>query len=283
LGAEFQRAEEAILKDVLAPNDAISAGFPTYVVETTAGQMFNGILASESATSLTLRMPAGLEQVILRKNIARFESLPVSLMPEALAATLEPRDAADVIAWIRDVGDAAKSAGPARVVLFDDEADFVAKLAEGDGRASLVTNRAYSGSACLAVTPPQRYSTRIPGWNYRVVERPAPGEFRYLRLAWRVQDAQGVMIELAASGRWPAPESPQRRYFAGKNLTKWDASEVSPDTPREWRVVTLDLWKDCGAFTLTGIAPTAIGGTVYFDQIELLRDLVDAATVRVAQ
>jgi hypothetical protein len=43
-------------------------------------------------------------------------------------------------------------------------------------------------------------------------------------------------------------------------------------------VVTFDLWKDCGAFTLTGIAPTAMGGTVFFDRIELLRDLGDAAT-----
>src|SRR5439155_758645 len=57
-----------------------------------------------------------------------------------------------------------------------------------------------------------------------------------------------------------------------------EAREVSPAAPREWRVVTFDLWKDCGAFTLTGIAPTAMGGTVFFDRIELLRDLADAAT-----
>jgi len=278
LGAEFQRAEEAILKDILAPNDVISAGFPTYVVETTAGQTFNGILASESATSVTLRMPAGLEQVILRKDIARFDSLPVSLMPEALAATLQPGEVADVIAWLRDVGDGTKAVAPGRVVLFDDEADFIAKLREGDGQASLETNRAFSGTMCLAVTPPQRFSARIPGWNFRIMERPVPGEFRYLRLAWRVQDAKGVMIELAANGSWPAAESPQRRYFSGRNLTKWEAREVSPDAPREWRVVTFDLWKDCGVFTLTGIAPTAMGGTVFFDRIELLRDLGDTAT-----
>ena len=38
-------------------------------------------------------------------------------------------------------------------------------------------------------------------------------------------------------------------------------------------MVTLDLWKDNGAFTLTGIAPTAIGGVALFDRIELLRDV----------
>ena len=82
LGAEFQRAEEAILKDILAPSETISAGFSTYVVETKAGQSFNGVLASESATSVTLRQAAGLDQTVLRKDIARVFSLPVSLMPD---------------------------------------------------------------------------------------------------------------------------------------------------------------------------------------------------------
>ena len=81
------------------------------------------------------------------------------------------------------------------------------------------------------------------------------------------------MIELAAGGNWPDAGSRQRRYFAGKNTTKWEAREVSPDPPGEWRMVTLDLWKDNGAFTLTGIAPTAMGGVALFDRIELLRDV----------
>jgi putative heme-binding domain-containing protein len=279
LGAEFQRAEDAILKDILAPNETVSAGYATYVVETTAGQIFNGILASESATSVTLRMPAGAEQVILRKDIARFESLPVSLMPESLAATLEPRAVADVIAWLRDAGD-GRSVAPARVVFFEDDADFVAKLSQGTGTASLETNGAFSGTACLAITPPQKFSPRIANWNFRIAETPGTNEFRYLRLAWKAPAAKGVMIELAADGRWPNAKAPERRYFAGRNTTEWDAREASPDAPKEWQVVTFDLWKDCGAFTLTGIAPTAMGGTAFFDRIELLRDVNDLATTR---
>jgi len=273
LSAEFQRAEEAILKDILAPNDVLSAGYPTYVIETTAGETFNGILASESATSVTLRMPAGLEQIILRKNIARFQSLAVSLMPEALLETIVPKDVADVIAFIRDRGDALQSTAPGRVVLFDEEADFIAKLHQGDGQARLETNGAFSGNNFLTVTPPQRFSPRIPDWNFLIAEKPVPGEFRYLRFAWKAGEAQGVMIELAADGRWPEADSPRRRYYAGKNTTKWQALELSSAAPKEWRVVTLDLWKDCGAFTLTGIAPTAMGGPAFFDRIELLRDL----------
>src|SRR5262249_54810156 len=66
-------------------------------------------------------------------------------------------------------------------------------------------------------------------------------------------------------------ERPLRRYHAGRNTTGWQSVEISPSAPREWTVVTRDLWQDFGDFTLTGIAPTAMGGDALFDQIELLQ------------
>jgi hypothetical protein len=123
----------------------------------------------------------------------------------------------------------------------------------------------------LAVTPPQRYANRIAGWKYQIAENPGPDEFRYLRLAWKSLGGEGIMIELAADGAWPTPNSPKRRYYCGKNTTKWKAKCVSPNVAQDWTILTADLWKDCGNFTLTGIAPTAMGGTALFDRIELLR------------
>jgi hypothetical protein len=79
------------------------------------------------------------------------------------------------------------------------------------------------------------------------------------------------MVELAASGQWPRPEDARRRYFAGKNTTEWRAREVSASAPANWREEIFDLWHDCGAFTLTGIAPTAMGGPAFFDRIELMQ------------
>jgi hypothetical protein len=79
------------------------------------------------------------------------------------------------------------------------------------------------------------------------------------------------MLELAADGGWPPAEMPLRRYHAGRKTTGWQSVEVSPSAPREWTVVTRDLWTDCGDFTLTGIAPTAMGGDALFDRIELLQ------------
>jgi putative heme-binding domain-containing protein len=101
LTAEFQRAEEAIVRDILAPNETIASGYATYVIETTEGQIVSGLIMSESASSVTLRQPGGQEQTVLRKNIELLKAAPVSLMPEELARTLTPQEIADVIAWLR--------------------------------------------------------------------------------------------------------------------------------------------------------------------------------------
>ena len=188
-------------------------------------------------------------------------------MPEALAQVVKPRDVADVIAWLRRP--------PSRRVLFDDDDTIVKLLVDGKGTAQIVTNDKHSGTAALRITPPQKYSARIKGWAFRIRENPGPGEYRYLRLAWKATGAQGAMIELADNGRWPSSDKPTRRYYSGKNTTAWEATLVSARSPAGWTVITRDLWKDFGNFTLTGIAPTAMGGPVLFDQIELLSKLKD--------
>ena len=263
LTSEFRRAEETIVRDILAPSAVIVAGHETYTVETTDGRVLSGVLTGESAASLTLALPGGVRLDVLRKDIQSLKSLPVSLMPESLAVVLKPSDVANVIAWLRQP--------PTRQVLFDDNPAFADLLTEGGGTATVVTDDKHSGSASLRITPLQRHSRRIPGWAFRIRENPGAGEYRYLRLAWKAPAAAGVMVELADNGAWPSSGSPERRYYSGKNTTDWQATRVSDKRPTEWTVVTRDLWKDFGDLTLTGIAPTAMGGPAWFDQIELLR------------
>jgi putative membrane-bound dehydrogenase-like protein len=102
LDAELQRAEEAILKDVLAPNEQLTAGYLTYEVVLRSGETMAGTLGSESATSLTVKLPAGMEREVLLKDVQRVRTLPVSLMPEGLALNITPGELADVIAWLRE-------------------------------------------------------------------------------------------------------------------------------------------------------------------------------------
>ena len=267
LMGEIGIAEESLVRNLLLPSERIRPGFETTLVETEAGTSFAGLLHEDGATSLTLRQPDGVEKIVLRKDVKGVRRAAVSLMP-AFADALTPADVANVLAWLRGN---LKALPPGRIVLFDEEPGFASLLNEGDGRAEVVSSKPFAGALCLRVTPPQRYSPRIDGWKYRITEKPsAPDEFRYLRLAWR-STGDGVMVELASSGQWPKAEDARRRYFAGKNTTSWQAREVSAAAPTEWREEMLDLWKDCGAFTLTGIAPTAMGGAAFFDHIELLQ------------
>ena len=265
LSAEFQRAEETILRDVVAPSDNISAGYGTYTVATTSGQVYTGLLATETPTSLTLRQAEGKQETILRKDLELLRAMSVSLMPEDLIQSVSPQDLADLLAWIRRP--------PTSVLLIDENLALAEALNEGAGTAEFLAGDAYRGDVALRVTPPQRYSARIAGWEYRIRENPGPGEYRYLRFAWKTPAAAGVMIELATDGRWPAADAPRWRYHSGKNTTAWQSTPIDESAPRQWAVVIRDLWREFGDFTLTGIAPTPLGAPALFDAFELLREV----------
>lgn len=179
-----------------------------------------------------------------------------------------------MIGWLRTAGGQAQSLSNRRV-LFDEEVDMVDKLNQGGGRAYIEHGDSFSGKVCLAITPLQRYSARIPNWHFPIRQHPTGDQYRYLRLAWKTREGEGTMIELASDGDWPNARVAQRRYYAGTNTSDWAAQEVSSIAPSVWQSVTLDLWQDCGEFTLTGIAPTALGGIAYFDRIELLQTIAN--------
>lgn len=270
LSVTTRKSDEMLVSDVLDPSNQITVGYNQYTVITEDGRVFTGVLAAETATSVTLRREQAVDQVILRKDIDAMSATAASMMPENLEKEVSPKEVADAIAYVRE---AFGPASTAVATLFEDERAFADLLSEGAGTAVVETGDRFSGAAALAVTPPQRFSLRIPNWDYRIVENPGPGEFRYLRFAWKSRGGQGIMVELAGNGRWPPAERPLWRYFSGKNTSGWAAMQVSPLLPEHWTVVTRDLWRDFGAFTLTGVAPTALGGEALFDRIELLRSL----------
>ena len=101
LDSEFQRAPETILRDILFPNESITEGFETVRLEMRRGVDAIGVLASESPTSVTLKLPGGQVMTFLRKNIARMHSHAVSLMPAQFGALLEPSEVAAIVSFLR--------------------------------------------------------------------------------------------------------------------------------------------------------------------------------------
>lgn len=98
----FQRAEETMIRDLLRPSDALTSSYETYVLHLREGEELRGILVSESATSITLRMAGGKEERVLRRDLAKVESSPVSLMPEGFGEALNPQDCANLLGWLRE-------------------------------------------------------------------------------------------------------------------------------------------------------------------------------------
>lgn len=270
LSTTRNRPDETILADILEPSSKITAGFQSYVIETDDGEIIAGALASESATSITLMTAKAKTHTLLRNRIDSMRLSSQSLMPSNMSELLKPQDAPDIIAYLRKSFGAVLTNG---IVLFDDEPGFIDALVDGGGKATLRNDDHHVGTASLSITPLQRHSSRIKSWAFKITEKPGPNEYRYMRLAWKTPKGKGVMVELAADGRWPSSSTPRRRYYSGQNTTKWRANQISKQTPRKWTVVTVDLYKDCGSFTLTGIAPTALEGEVFFDRIELLHTL----------
>lgn len=273
LAAAKGRADETLLLDILRPSRQITVGYQSYSVVTLDGRVVSGILTAETATSITLRKEEGVNQAVLRTDIDEMKASTVSLMPEGMEKLLTPQDAADLIGFLRE------SLGPAALtslMLFDEELEFPTLLSEGTGTVRIDRSDPFAGEVSLLVTPPQRFSPRMEGWAFQIRENPQVGEFRYLRFAWKTSNGKGIMLELADNGQWPPRHQKLRRYLSGKNTTRWGAIELSPEPPTEWAVVTRDLWKDFGNLTLTGIAPTAMGGNARFDSIELLRSLDDS-------
>lgn len=101
LDAEFQRAPEVILRDVLFPSEAARPGFETVMAKSQRGETLIGIAASDSPTSITLRLPGGTERTVLRKRASISTLRNVSLMPSGLGDALKPEQIANIIAFLR--------------------------------------------------------------------------------------------------------------------------------------------------------------------------------------
>ncbi len=101
LDGESQQPYETLLLSILAPNARIAGGYTTYRVLTTDGRVVSGLLAADTATSVTLLGQEGKSETILRREIDELVASPISLMPESLATALAPGDVADILAWLR--------------------------------------------------------------------------------------------------------------------------------------------------------------------------------------
>ncbi|KAA3614511.1 MAG: hypothetical protein DWQ01_02065 [Planctomycetota bacterium] len=174
------------------------------------------------------------------------------------------------------VGPSDQQHGPDLVQLFEEQPGFSALLNQGNGRVELVLdqNQAYRGRRSLRANPEQRHRVRMPKWGFPIKAKPGPGEYRYLRFAWRKEGGTAVQLQLANGGSWKKA----LRYHAGQSQKTFQPSvSVNRRMPKGWTVVTRDLYKDFGEdWILTGLSLTPLDGELaWFDHFYLARSKAD--------
>jgi putative membrane-bound dehydrogenase-like protein len=95
------RPSSVLLSDILDPNRDVAPDFVVLSVATRQGLVFSGLLVEETASTLKLRKAEGLEESILRSEIAELRSSGRSLMPEGIEQTVNPAEMSDLLAFLR--------------------------------------------------------------------------------------------------------------------------------------------------------------------------------------
>jgi putative membrane-bound dehydrogenase-like protein len=92
--------KEKLLTNILDPNREVPPNYFGYAVETVDGDNYTGLIVNETAGSVTVRQPLGVEAVVARARIAMMRASTLSLMPEGLEEALTQQDVADLLDFI---------------------------------------------------------------------------------------------------------------------------------------------------------------------------------------
>lgn len=102
--ADTERTKTAsqLLLDVLNPNAAIDSNYFNYEVTLKNGRVLTGLIAAETASSLTLKRAENQTDTVLRQDIEELRSTGVSLMPEGLEKNISIDEMADLLAFLKN-------------------------------------------------------------------------------------------------------------------------------------------------------------------------------------
>jgi putative heme-binding domain-containing protein len=100
LGTVRNRPASVILSDILMPSKSIAQKYEAYVVERSSGGMTEGVLGTQTPTSITLRQEEGKELVIPRSDIRKMYVANLSAMPADLEKQVNVQQMADLLRYI---------------------------------------------------------------------------------------------------------------------------------------------------------------------------------------
>jgi putative membrane-bound dehydrogenase-like protein len=101
LTAVAGRLPSDIIVDVLDPNRSVAADGFGYAILTKEDEVLSGLIAGETATSVTLKRAGGELVSVLRDDIQELRHLGKSLMPEGFERSLTPHELASLVAYLK--------------------------------------------------------------------------------------------------------------------------------------------------------------------------------------
>jgi putative membrane-bound dehydrogenase-like protein len=102
------RSSKELLTHILDPNREVNPSYLVYAVATSDGRTHAGILAEESATSLTLKRANGEGETVRRSEVEDIRSTGLSLMPADLDKSINPSELCDLISFLHGLSEQSK-------------------------------------------------------------------------------------------------------------------------------------------------------------------------------
>jgi outer membrane protein assembly factor BamB len=175
-------------------------------------------------------------------------------------------------------------AGKPVAVLFDEnEADL--RCLKRGGQLEFRYTDAFAGGKCLEIKKEGMYAPEwrppfghaMPNWDFEIAEKPGPGQYRYLRFAWKATSPETTALSLLVGRAWPG---------GGVAVTvgdlKWTEGMMAETRlpgkpPTEWREETIDLWEVTRGKPprIQAMCLRAVGGGAMFDRVVLAREPTD--------
>jgi len=103
LASTKNKSAADLIVAILDPSREAQSNYTTYTVLTLQGKVLSGMIAAETATSLTLLRAEGKQDLVLRTNIDTMASNGKSLMPEGVEKEITPQQMADLIAFVQGI------------------------------------------------------------------------------------------------------------------------------------------------------------------------------------
>ena len=104
LSALSNKSRESLLKAIIDPNSAIESSYALHIANTKDGRSLAGVIASETASSISLLNAGGLSETVMRSDLESLSNTGSSLMPAGLEASLDNQSMADLLVFLQQSG-----------------------------------------------------------------------------------------------------------------------------------------------------------------------------------